>query len=243
MRNLVDHDNIALIYSRQAAQADTGYNHVLVTRHIFDNRGVYSNKGISQASPLYIFPTKHELDQPHRVNFDPTLYQKLQTLATDVQRGTPDEVAVFDYIYGVLHTPGYRQKYAEFLKSDFPRIPWPETPATFWAVSNLGGELRRLHLMNADAVGTPTYPFTGDGNTVVDKPRFADGKVWINATQGFEGVPEVAWGFYIGGYQPAQKWLKDRKGRALTFDDIKHYQKIIKVLVETDRVMKQLDQA
>ena len=158
-----------------------------------------------------------------------------------MQRGTPDEVAVFDYIYGVLHTPAYRQKYAEFLKTDFPRIPWPESPAAFWAMSDLGGELRRLHLMEAEAVGVPAYPFTGDGNTVVDKPRFADGNVWINAHQGFEGVPEVAWNLYIGGYQPAQKWLKDRKGRTLNFDDIKHYQKIIKVLVETQNLMTQLD--
>lgn len=242
MRNMIDRENIALIYSRQAAQADTGYNHVLVTEYLFDNRGVYSNKGISQASPLYIYPNQSDLDQARRVNFDPALYAKLQGLATDAQRGTPDEVAVFDYIYGVLHTPAYRQKYAEFLKTDFPRIPWPETPATFWATADLGGELRRLHLMDPDAVGTPTHSFTGDGDNVVDKPRFADGKVWINASQCFERVPESAWSFYIGGYQPAQKWLKDRKGRALDFDDIKHYQKIIKVLLETARVMKSLDQ-
>ena len=151
-------------------------------------------------------------------------------------------MAVFDYIYGILHTPSYRQKYAEFLKTDFPRIPWPEVPAAFWSVSDLGGELRRLHLMEPDAVGTPEYPFTGEGDAVVEKPRFSDDKVWINASQSFDGIPEAAWNFYIGGYQPAQKWLKDRKGRALSFDDIKHYQKIVKVLVETDRIMKQLDQ-
>lgn len=242
MRNMIDRENIALIYSRQAAQADTGYNHILVTQHIFDNRGVYSNKGISQASPLYIYPNQSGLDQSRRVNFEPALFQKLQTLATDAERGIPDEVAVFDYIYGILHTPAYRQKYADFLKTDFPRIPWPESPAAFWATSDLGGELRRLHLMDAAAVGTPSYPFTGDGDPKVDKPRFADSKVWINAHQSFEDVPEVAWSFYIGGYQPAQKWLKDRKGRTLSFDDIKHYQKIIKVLVETDRIMKLLDQ-
>ena len=242
MRNMIDRENIALIYSRQAAQADTGYNHVLVTEHLFDNRGVYSNKGISQASPLYIYPNQSDLDQARRVNFDPALYAKLLGLATDAQRGTPDEVAVFDYIYGVLHTPAYRQKYAEFLKTDFPRIPWPETPAKFWATADLGGELRRLHLMDPDAVGVPTYSFTGEGDSIIDKPRFADGKVWINANQGFESVPELAWNFYIGGYQPAQKWLKDRKGRALSLDDIKHYQKIIKVLSDTNRIMQQLEE-
>jgi hypothetical protein len=77
----------------------------------------------------------------------------------------------------------------------------------------------------------------GDGDNVVDKPQFENGKVWINPTQYFDAAPEVSWGFYIGGYQPAQKWLKDRKGRALSFDDVKHYQRILKILAETDRVM------
>lgn len=200
-----------------------------------------SIKEVNSIWPLYIYPTEGELDQTRRINFDPALYAKLQGLASDGQHGTPDEVAVFDYIYGVLHTPTYRQKYAEFLKTDFPRIPWPETPAAFWSTADLGGELRRLHLMEADAVGTPMYPFTGDGDAMVDKPRFANATVWINANQGFENVPELAWNFYIGGYQPAQKWLKDRKGRTLSFDDIKHYQKIIKVLVETNRLMELLE--
>lgn len=73
---------------------------------------------------------------------------------------------------------------------------------------------------------------------MVDKPRYEGGRVWINKTQYFADVPEVSWGFYIGGYQPAQKWLKDRKGRELSFDDVKHYQKIIKILFETDRIMQ-----
>lgn len=216
-------------------------DHFLVTQSITEAKFAESSTQ-SCIFPLYIFPAEQDLDQTRRVNFDPALYAKLQALATDATRGTPDEVSVFDYIYGVLHTPSFRQNYAEFLKTDFPRIPWPETPAVFWSTADLGGELRLLHLMEADAVGTPTYSFTGDGDSVVDKPRFAEGKVWINVAQGFEGVSETAWNFYIGGYQPAQKWLKDRKGRALSFDDIKHYQKIIKVLVETDRIMKLLDQ-
>ncbi len=238
MRHMLNGENLGLI----CPKIKKGESGALVTKNICGHKA-YDAYDSNSLFPLYIYPAPEELDQTRRINFDPALYQKLQTLATDAQRGTPDEVAVFDYIYGVLHTPAYRQKYAEFLKTDFPRIPWPETPAAFWATADLGGELRRLHMMDAGAVGVPTYPFTGEGDTIVDKPRFADGKVWINANQSFENVPELAWNFYIGGYQPAQKWLKDRKGRALTFDDIKHYQKIIKVLVETDRVMKLLDQA
>lgn len=97
--------------------------------------------------------------------------------------------------------------------------------------------MRKLHLMESAAIGETPYPFMGEGDNVVDKPRFEDGKVWINATQYFDNAPEVSWGFYIGGYQPAQKWLKDRKGRALSFDEVKHYQRILKILAETDRIM------
>ena len=151
--------------------------------------------------------------------------------------GVPHEVQVFDYIYGALHCPTYRETYAEFLKADFPRIPWPATPDEFWDISAKGTSLRRLHLMEPAAIGTTPFPFTGQGDNSVDKPRFEDGKVWINANQYFDNAPAVSWGFYIGGYQPAQKWLKDRKGRPLSFDDVKHYQRILKILSETDRIM------
>lgn len=239
---MLNKENLGIVFRRQSPEARDVF--VFCTSEMISDGFIRSdNKGGETIAPMYIYPKEQDIDQTRRINFDPALYAKLQELATNADRGAPDEVTVFDYIYGILHMPGYRQKYAEFLKTDFPRIPWPKTPAAFWATSDLGGELRRLHLMDAVAVGTPSYPFTGEGNALVDKPRFADGKVWINAHQSFEDVPEVAWGFYIGGYQPAQKWLKDRKGRTLSFDDIKHYQKIIKVLVETDRVMKLLDQA
>ena len=101
--------------------------------------------------------------------------------------------------------------------------------------------LRRLHLMEEAAIGEIPYPFHGDGDGVVNRPAFAPGRVSINATQYFEGVPELAWNFHIGGYQPAQKWLKDRKGRALSYDDVRHYQKIIKILTETDRIMHEIE--
>ena len=161
----------------------------------------------------------------------------MQDAVDVIEDGTPDEIAVFDYIYGVLHCPAYRETYAEFLKIDFPRIPWPTSPDTFWDVSAKGTELRKLHLMEPATIGATPFPFTGDGDNVVDKPRFEDGRVWINATQYFDSAPEISWGFYIGGYQPAQKWLKDRKGRALGIEDVRHYQRILKILAETYRIM------
>ena len=148
---------------------------------------------------------------------------------------------MFDYIYGVLNSPAYRETYREFLKVDFPRVPFPRDPASFAHVSAKGEALRRLHLMEDAAIGEAPFPFEGDGDSVVIQPRYEAGKVWINATQGFAGVSQTAWEFHIGGYQPAQKWLKDRKGRALTWDDIRHYQKIVKILGETDRIMQEIE--
>lgn len=232
--------NVGIITCRQSA---TGlwYHAFIGTLMIDDCYLSNKTKERSYCFPLYLYPSESDLDQTRRINFDPKLWKKLKGLAKDKAHGEPDEIATFDYIYGVLHCPKYRDNYAEFLKSDFPRIPWPASPGEFWDVAEKGGALRRLHLMEPDAVGETPYPFKGEGDNLVEKPRFEKGKVFINATQYFDNVPEVSWNFFIGGYQPAQKWLKDRKARALTFDDVKHYQKIIKILAETDRIMKTIE--
>lgn len=214
----------------------------------------YANNSVI---PLYIFPDEGTLDQTVRVNFDSALYSRFREAAgldaplpapdgTDAFRratgdARPDEVKVFDYIYGVLHSPAYRETYAEFLKIDFPRVPFPNSPESFRAISAHGEALRRLHLMEPAAIGDTPFPFEGEGDSVVDKPRHELGKVWINQGQGFAGVSATAWNFHIGGYQPAQKWLKDRKGRALTWEDVRHYQRIIKILDETHRIMQLID--
>lgn len=200
-----------------------------------------SLKEVNYIAPLYLSTSRSDLDQTRRVNFDPKLYKQLRAKATDAAHGEPDEVAVFDYIYGVLHCPKYRETYAEFLKIDFPRIPWPKTPQVFWDVREKGEQLRRLHLMEDEAIGDTPFPFKGEGDSIVERPNFRDGRVYINKTQYFDRAPEVSWGFYIGGYQPAQKWLKDRKRRELSFDDVRHYQKILKILAETDRIMKTIE--
>lgn len=159
---------------------------------------------------------------------------------------TPEQI--FDYIYGVLHTPSYREKYKEFLKVDFPRIPYPENAEKFNQIVALGNKLRKLHLMEEIPQCQTSFDVAGD-NTVtelryesVDTSKQSNGRVYINKEQYFDNVPELAWNFYIGGYQPAQKWLKDRKGRTLSFDDIFHYQKIIGILLETDNLMCRLDE-
>ena len=150
-------------------------------------------------------------------------------------------IDILDYIYAVLHSPSYREKYKEFLKIDFPRVPYPKDVKTFWKLVKLGGELRQIHLLESAVVNKYITKFPVDGDNEVGKIKYADNKVWINDKQYFDKVPQTAWDFYIGGYQPAQKWLKDRKDRTLNFDDIQHYQKIIVALAETDRLMKEVD--
>ena len=169
-------------------------------------------------------------------------------------RPTPEDV--FNYIYGVLHTPGYREKYREFLKIDFPRIPYPKGAAEFRRIAAVGEKLVKVHLLKDDEVtnpfANPYAKFAGDGDGVVQKVVFQSctsgkdsasplvGRVYINGGQWFEPVSEEAWNFYIGGYQPAQKWLKDRKGRKLTSEDLQHYRAIIAALVKTSALMKDL---
>jgi len=148
---------------------------------------------------------------------------------------------LLDYIYAVLHSPSYRERYKEFLKIDFPRIPYPKDWEKFRDLAELGEELRHLHLME-DLPSKLSVTFPKPGSAQVDCYRWEQNRVYINDEQYFDGVPESAWNFYIGGYQPAQKWLKDRKGRILDVDDVKHYRQIIYILQETERIMNEIDE-
>jgi hypothetical protein len=121
-------------------------------------------------------------------------------------------------------------------------VPYPKEITTFWKLVKLGGELRQIHLLESPVVEKYITKYPIDGDNVVGKIKYQEDKVFINETQYFDNVSQIAWEFYIGGYQPAQKWLKDRKGRELNFDDILHYQKIIVALTETGRIMKEIDQ-
>ena len=166
-------------------------------------------------------------------------------------------IDILDYIYAVLHSPTYRSTYKEFLKIDFPRVPYPKDVKTFWELVTLGGELRQIHLLESNKVEDyiTSYEMAEDAendhNEITTKIGKKDweiidtekqlGRIWINESKYFDNIPVTAWEFYIGGYQPAQKWLKDRKERELKFEDILHYQKIIVALTETDRIMKEID--
>lgn len=224
--------NIALLVPRQC---DGDWHYSFITDRICDRNftGTAGKFGAGYVFPLYLYSEDGTFKKP---NFNDEIVQKIEESFGE----TIDPQELFDYIYAILHSPNYRTKYKEFLKIDFPRIPYPTNAIDYHRLSAIGSQLRKLHLME-DVPQTKLAQFNTPGDNLVDKPQFKDGNVWINKEQCFSNVPEIAWNFYIGGYQPAQKWLKDRKGRTLTFDDISHYLKIITILVETDRLMNEID--
>ena len=146
-----------------------------------------------------------------------------------------------DYIYAILHCGSYLAKYREFIKIEFPRVPYPTDRDTFWKLVKIGSKLRECHLMQTE-FDTEPYSFVGDGTNEVVKPEYKNGRVYISKTQYFDNVPQAQWEQYIGGYQPLQNWLKDRKKTALSAEDIEHYKKIIAALRLTEELMAEIDQ-
>jgi hypothetical protein len=244
--------NLALLVPRQIAEND--YYHSFICKN-FADACLISNKTKeqNQVFPLYLYSDSKGQESiggaMERVpNLNAEIVQqiadKLGMKFTNEKESTKNTFApidILDYIYAVLHSPTYREKYKEFLKIDFPRVPFPKDKATFAKLVKLGGQIREIHLLESAVVENYITQYPIDGNNMVGKVKYQDGKVYINESQYFDNVPLIAWEFYIGGYQPAQKWLKDRKDRALDFDDILHYQKIIVALSETARLMKEID--
>ena len=167
------------------------------------------------------------------------------------EQATPEDI--FHYAYAVFHSPGYRSRYAEFLKIDFPRLPLTGNLELFRALARLGGELVTRHLLESPKLDHFITTHAGPKSPEVTRVGWSDDTVWLDAaatkkgqpathgTIGFRGVPEAVWNFHIGGYQVCEKWLKDRRGRTLSKDDIAHYQKVVVALNETIRLMKEID--
>jgi predicted helicase len=165
---------------------------------------------------------------------------------------------VLDYIYAILHSFKFHQKNKEHFKKDFPVIPFPKNQIIFWKLATLGGKLRKMHELEIEKY-KKQFPVEGnnivqkiyfeenyeiiDGDTIIHvDPFYPMGKVYINETQFFQMVPKIAWEFYIGNDQPAQKWLSDKKGSILNTEEIRKYQKIIEALFETERLCNEIDE-
>ena len=201
-----------------------------------------------------------------RPNLDPGFVQRLAE-ASDLRfvsdgrgnlRATFGPEDVLAYIYAVFHSPGYRERYEAHLKLDFPRIPVPQTAGVFRQLAIAGHDLFPLHLIESPALDHSVTDYAGPKAPRVGRVGWSNGTVWLDAAKtnarqrhratkpgqyGFHGVPEDVWDFQIGGYQICHKWLKDRKDRTLSDDDIAHYQKIVVSLNETIRIMAAIDEA
>lgn len=225
--------NIALCLIKVNSSSD-GLFKVLMSAGLTD-KTILSSKDNANVFPLYLY-TKEFGEEKKNPNLKKEEWQKFNDAVG--KETTPEDILA--YIYAVLHSPSYRERYKEFLKVDFPRVPLPLSSEEFDRLTAIGQQLIDLHLMNNAQSWKCTTTFPEVGSQQVDFQKWKDGQVWINDKQYFGNVPESVWEFYIGGYQPAQKWLKDRKGHILSFDEIKHYLHIIHALEETMKLMKDI---
>lgn len=239
--------NIALLVKRQT-KFDFSYS--FVVKSLCESCTFESAYANNSVLPLYLYnddwtQRKANLSQP----LIDEIVKNLWSTRTPDGQGDGNTLVwpedIFNYIYAVLHSPTYRETYKEFLKTDFPRVPFTDKVETFWQLVKLWYQLRTLHLMEGIERSnlTTTYPIEWTNTiTKINKDSFREKRVYINETQCFAGVSEIARTFRIGGYQPAQKRLKDRQGETLSYEDIIHYQKIVYILDKTNEIMHQIDQ-
>jgi len=261
--HLNNKDNFSILMCRQQSSSD--FRHIFITRLVSDMCNISSQtKETGYIFPLYLYPeTNGQQNIAGRQKRTPNLNMELVAKIAEKIRlhFTPEKedsksafapIDILDYIYAVLHSPSYRETYREFLKIDFPRVPYPGDAKTFWKLVKFGEKFRTIHLLENPKAEQYITTYPQDGDNVITRKiakkdfeitdkKFKTGRVWINEIQYFDNVPETAWEFYIGGYQPAQKWLRDRQGRELKISDILHYQKMIAALMETDNIMKKID--
>ena len=251
----LNRDNIGLEVSKQISNLP--WRHVFISNKVSESCLVSNKtKEGNYSFPLYLYPEiiQTTLENIKRI---PNLNMGwVQHLLVNIgkyewvddhenkklsDKNTVSSLDILDYIYAILNSPSYRNKYKDFLKSDFPRIPSAKDKNSFWALVKLGGKLRQLHLMESQEFSNLKTSFPIAGDNIVGNLDYREDKVYINESQYFGNIPKDAWGFYIGGYQPAQKWLKDRKGKKLSFEDITHYQQIILTQFKTVEIQKEID--
>ena len=243
MHNMM-HENLALCIGRagQVVGLEKPWNVVFCAECIEDLNLFYRGGNVN--FPLYLYPDEDLYNNSNRkyereVNIDLKVLDTLKK--TYGKQPRPEEILY--YVYSVLYSNAYRKKYAEFLKSDFPRIPFCTDYNLFKPLAKLGGELIDLHLMKSKNLDRPVARFEGKGDNLVEDVKYDEKKklVWINAGRHFGPIARDVWEYQIGGYQVMAKWLKDRKGQRLQLDDIKHYCRIATAINETISVQKKID--
>jgi predicted helicase len=252
MRHMLAGENLGLISAR--SNKSPGMNHFFCSRLIMETKCGESTTQ-SCLFPLYLYPAEGEMqfdgDKRHpnlNPGFIKAVSDKLELTFIEDGCGDLEQTFgpedIFNYTYAIFHSPTYRIRYAEFLKIDFPRLPLTSDKKLFKVLAAKGAELVSLHLMESPALDNFITRYPADGSDEVEKVSYSGNtqRVYINKAQYFEGVPQDAWDFHIGGYQVCQKWLKDRKNRTLSYDELAHYQKVIVALKETIRLMTEIDE-
>jgi predicted helicase len=241
MRHLLK-PNLALLTMRGIREER--FQHFLVSEMPV-NKDALSSKDNCYIFPLYLYPDTDNEQGNLFTERTPNLSSDFLSAIREKLGCTPTPEEIFYYAYAVFHSPTYRQRYAEFLKIDFPRLPLTSNNQLFQALYQKGQELVELHLMKSKKLNKliAKYPVSGENavTSVTYKPALQ--RVYINTQQYFEGIPPEVWAFKVGGYQVLEKWLKDRKkaGRCLSFDDILHYQRVAVALKETMQIMAEID--
>jgi predicted helicase len=242
MRHILE-ENIAICFVRQYS-GNVTYSHFIVSEYMVDNRTFFSSKGIIQLAPLYLYPDEKNKNlfnhtQIEKVsNITPLIFEKLSECYN--KKLTPEEILY--YIYGIFYSNIYRETYAEFLKIDFPRVPFTSDYDLFIKMGKLGKELSALHLLKSLELDSPIAKYQGSGdNDRIEKVIYKanEQRIYINKEKYFEGVTPEVWNYHIGGYQILRKYLKDRKDRMM--DDAPRYCRIVTALYKTIEIQKQID--
>lgn len=243
-------ENFALLTTRLGTDGFTIFISNLPTAH--KSATAYDK---TVCFPLYLYPDENSLTNERTPNLNFEIIKEIEEKLglkfvneKEQNSTTFAPIDILDYIYAVLHSPNYREKYKEFLKIDFPRVPFPKSE-TFWQLVEFGGKLRSFHLLEDASLDNRIIDIKGEAelkitNKLAKKDTvITDDLVTLNLNSDVSiiNIPLVAWEFYIGGYQPAQKWLKDRCERTLNRADLKHYNRIINALCKTDEIMKEID--
>jgi len=247
MQHMLAGENLALITNRQVAI--DSFRHAWISQQIVDLHIIETAHASAYIFPLYIYPNTNNA-QPHLLlERRPNLAPELLPALTAAYGRAPSPEEIFAYVYAILYTPTYREQYAEFLRMDFPRIPFTRDAAVFAALAGLGERLIALHLLRSPELDPPACRFEGAGDNLVGRNQSQGRRyepdaqrVTINPTQHFGPVPPEVWEYQIGGYQVCDKWLKDRRERRLTLDEIRTYCRIVTALGKTIAVQQELDE-
>lgn len=243
MQHIVRKNNVGLIFNRQIVGDEI--SHFGVAKFPTCHGTFYlGNKGQDYFAPMYIYEVGPlSKGAVKSGNFLPSFVKLFgRSIGLDPSSMTPEDM--FHYIYGVVHSPTFRLRYKELIKLDFPRIPLPRDSALYTKVGDIGRNLASLHLLEGPVLDQPQGTYFGDQRPEIGRVQWSASTVWLDGSRaaGFRDIPASIWTFRLGGYQVCEKWLKDRKGRTLSTDDIAHYQKIIVAISETIRLMGEIDE-